>query len=131
MFANNLKTLIYHALWYFVMLSLFFADKTKPIIEAFIPDMMTRLLIIGISTVLFSLTFTFLFMRPMGSTMSNISSNGFLIILNVGVMLGLAWFYLMERLSIFEVVLVGLFLLLQFFVVILVMQSKERRARYE
>lgn len=131
MFANNLKTLIYHALWYFVMLSLFFADKTKPIIEAFIPDMMTRLLIIGISTVLFSLIFTVLFMKPMGSTMSNVSSNGFLIILNIAVMLGLAWFYVMERLSIFEVILVGLFLLLQFFIIMLVMQTKQRRVHYE
>ena len=131
MFANNLKTLIYHSLWYFVMLSLFFADKTKPIIEAFIPDMMTRLLIIGISTVLFSLIFTVLFMKPMGSTMSNVSSNGFLIILNIAVMLGLAWFYLMERFSIFEVILVGLFLLLQFFIIMLVMQTKQRRVHYE
>lgn len=131
MFANNLKTLIYHSLWYFVMLSLFFADKTKPIIEAFIPDMMTRLLIIGISTVLFSLIFTVLFMKPMGSTISNVSSNGFLIILNIAVMLGLAWFYLMERFSIFEVILVGLFLLLQFFIIMLVMQTKQRRVHYE
>ena len=132
MLSNNLNSLIYHALWYFVIMSLFFATKTKPIVEAFIPNDMTRFLIIGITTVLFSLTFTVLFMHPMGSTLNNITSNGFLILLNIGVITASVLFYLIGKLTIFEVLLIGLFLLLQFFVIMLVMQSKERRAkRYE
>lgn len=132
MFGNNLKSLIYHVLWYFVIMSLFFASKTRPIIEAFIPDTMTRFLIIGITTVLFSLTFTVLFMRPMGTTMNNITSNGLLIILNIGVFTAAVLFYMIGKLSIFEAILIGLFLLLQFFVIILVMQMKQRRSdRYD
>ena len=132
MFGNNLKSLIYHVLWYFVIMSMFFASKTRPIIEAFIPDAMTRFLIIGITTVLFSLTFTVLFMRPMGTTMNNVTSNGLLIILNIGVFTAAVLFYMIGKLTIFEAILIGLFLLLQFFVIILVMQVKQRRSdRYD
>lgn len=127
---NNLKSLIYHALWYFVIMSIFFAAKTRPIVEAFVPDAMTRFLIIGISTVIFSLTFTILFMKPMGSAISNITSNGLLILLNIGVITASVLFYLIGKLDIFETVLIILFILLQFFIIFLVMQSKGRKERY-
>lgn len=132
MIWNNLKTLIYHGMWYFVILSLFFVNKTKAIVEAFIPDMLTRFLIVGIATIVFSIIFTSLFMRPMGSYLNNFTSNGFLILLDIGVIVASVMFFLIGKLTIFEVVLVGLFLLLQIFVVMMVMQLKERRRqRYE
>lgn len=129
MIWNNIKTLIYHGLWYFVILSLFFIQKTEAIVEAFIPSAMTRFLVIGITTTLFSLIFTSLFMRPMGSYMNNFTSNGFLILLDIGVLVAAVMFYLIGKITIFEVILIGLFLILQIFVVMLVMQMKERRHR--
>ena len=129
MIWNNIKTLIYHGLWYFVILSLFFIQKTEAIVETLIPSAMTRFLVIGITTTLFSLIFTSLFMRPMGSYMNNFTSNGFLILLDIGVLVAAVMFYLIGKITIFEVILIGLFLILQIFVVMLVMQMKERRHR--
>ncbi|WP_459129185.1 hypothetical protein [Guggenheimella bovis] len=124
MLANNTKTFIYHALWYFVVAGVFFIEKSRTILAQFIPDETLRLLVMGGATIIFSLIFTILFMEPMDSFGKNVGSNVTLILLDVGVITLSAIMYLFKRLSLYQTIMTGLFIILQLLIVFIVMKLK-------
>ncbi len=127
MISNNFKTIIYHAMWYFLILSVFLLDNMRSIFNGLVPDPMKQILILGIATVIFSTIFAILFLRGQGSFMANFNSMASLVIMDIFLSLGIALGVLFERFDIPTAAIGFLFLLLQLVMVMGVLSTKRRR----
>ncbi|MDI9473079.1 MAG: hypothetical protein GX260_00660 [Tissierellia bacterium] len=127
MISNNFKTIIYHTMWYFLILSVFLLDNMRSIFNGLVPDPMKQILILGIATVIFSTIFAILFLRGQGSFMANFNSMASLVIMDIFLSLGIALGVLFERFDIPTAAIGFLFLLLQLVMVMGVLSTKRRR----
>lgn len=105
MIKNNVKTLIYFGLWYFVLLASVFFTNFRGFVTGFIPDDFSHILFYGIATLIFSLIFALLFLRPQGNMVDNFSSIGALVALDIGVILAVAVGALFMRYSYVDLIL--------------------------
>lgn len=127
MIKNNVKTLIYFGLWYFVLVSSVLFTNFRGFIARFIPDNFNAILFYGIATIIFSLLFAFLFLRPQGTMMDNFTSIGSLVALNIGVILVVALGVLFTRYSYIDLIttIVSIFVQLVMILGILKIKSKK------
>lgn len=105
MIKNNLKTLIYFGLWYFLLLTSVFFTNFRGLVMGLIPAGMSHILFYGIATLIFSLIFALLFLRPQGNMVDNFSSIGALVALDIGVILAVAVGALFMRYSYVDLIL--------------------------
>ncbi|NLY36886.1 MAG: hypothetical protein GX046_06605 [Tissierellia bacterium] len=99
MIKNNLKTLIYLGLWYFVLLTSVIFTNFRGLVGGLIPHGFSPIVFYGVATLIYSLIFALLFLKPQGSMMDNFSSMGALVALDIGVILAVALGALFMRYS--------------------------------
>ncbi len=126
MVSNNFKTVLYHLLWYFLIVSVFFFDNMRSIFTGLVSDPMKQVMILGIATVVFSTLFAILFLRGQGSFMANFNSVASLVIMNILLSLGLAVGVLFKRFDLPSAGMGLLLFLLQLVMVMGVLTAKRR-----
>lgn len=99
MVKNNLKALVYFGLWYFVIVASVFLGNFRGFVERLIPAGLSTVTVFGILTMVFSVFFAMLFLEPQGNMMSNFSSLASVVILDIGMVLGLAIGVLFKQFS--------------------------------
>lgn len=129
MTKNNILTLIYHGLWYTILLGFYLLSGLHSMLLSIAPEALTRGIIIASVTVVFSLIFTALFMKDQGSLGDNFSSNATLMILDVLLVLGAAIGFIFNRITLIEVLSLFIMVVVQFVVILIVMRLK-RNSHY-
>ncbi|NLY72604.1 MAG: hypothetical protein GX079_02805 [Tissierellia bacterium] len=125
MIKNNLKTLVYFGLWYFVLVASVIFMNFRNFIGAIIPDALGPVPFFGIATLVYSIIFTLLFLRPMGSAVDNFSSLASLVALDIGVILAVALGALFMRFSYIELLMAIGFCIGQIVIMLLVLGLKK------
>lgn len=126
MIKNNLKTLIYMGLWYFVLVASVIFMNFRGFVGALIPPELGPVMFFGIATLIYSLVFALLFLRPMGSIMDNFSSIASLVALNIALILAVALGALFMRFDYMELILTIGFALGQLALMLLVLGLKKK-----
>ena len=126
MVSNNFKTVLYHVLWYFLILSVFLFDNMRSIFQGLVTDPARQLMVLGIATVIFSTLFAILFLRGQGSFMANFNSIASLVIMNILLSLGIAVGVLFQKFDLPAAGMGILLLLLQLVKVMGVLSAKRR-----
>lgn len=126
MMSNNLKTIFYHALWYFLIVSVFFFDNMRAIFNGLVPENSTQVLVLGGATVVFSTIFAILFLRGQGSFIENFNSIASLVVMNILLGLGVAVGVLFNRFDLASAGVALLLFLLQIILVMAVLTGKRR-----
>lgn len=124
MTRNNILTLIYHGIWYVIVVSFYLLDRLRGILVGIAPDPLTRGMVLAIATVIFSLIFTALFMNDQGSLGDNFNSNSTLVILDVILLIAAGIGFFFNRVSIEEILPLVAMVVVQFLVILLVMRLK-------
>lgn len=124
MTRNNILTLIYHGIWYVIVVSFYLLDRLRGILVGIAPDPLTRGMVLAIATVIFSLIFTALFMNDQGSLGDNFNSNSTLVILDVIMLIAAGIGFFFNRVSIEEILPLVAMVVVQFLVILLVMRLK-------
>lgn len=127
MIKNNIKTLIYFGLWYFVLVSSVLFTNFRGFIARFIPDNFNAMLFYGIATIIFSLLFALLFLRPQGSMMDNFTSIGALVALDIGVILAVALGVLFTRYSYVDLIIAIVFIFAQLLLILGILKIKAQK----
>lgn len=90
MVKNNFKALVYFGMWYFVLVASVLLGNFRGFVERFIPASLGQIPFFGITTIVFSIFFTLLFLDPQGNMMNNFSSIASVVILDIAMILGVA-----------------------------------------
>ena len=90
MVKNNFKGLVYFGMWYFVLVASVLLGNFRGFIERVIPASIGQVPFFGIATIIFSIFFTLLFLEPQGNMMNNFSSIASVVIMDIGMILGVA-----------------------------------------
>lgn len=124
MIKNNLKTLVYMGLWYFVLVSSVIFMNFRNLVNGLIPQALGPVVFLGLLTLVYSLIFSLLFLRPQGNLVDNFSSIGSLVALDIGVILAVALGSLFMRFSYLELIITVGFCLAQLALVLAVLAIK-------
>lgn len=90
MISNNFKAFFYFGLWYFVLLTSILSTNFRNFVDGFMPGALGSIVLYGVATLVYSLIFALLFLKPQGSFIDNFSSLGALVALDIGMILAVA-----------------------------------------
>ncbi len=125
MISNNIKTFIYLGLWYFVLVTSVIFMNFRGLVAGLIPQALGPVLFFGILTLIYSLVFALLFLRPLGNMVDNFSSIGTLVALDIGVILAVALGTLFMQFSYQDLIISIAFCFTQIGLVLAVLAGKK------
>lgn len=111
-------------LWYFVLVSSVIFMNFRNLVNGLIPQALGPVVFLGLLTLVYSLIFSLLFLRPQGNLVDNFSSIGSLVALDIGVILAVALGSLFMRFSYLELIITVGFCLAQLALVLAVLAIK-------
>ncbi len=126
MVSNNIKNLFYHSIWYLLLLAGFLGGYIN---EWFLPILKNQLLlyfVVVLITLLYSIIIFALFIKPTGRVLTDITSNGSLIALDIVAITGASMIMILGRLDSSVVAAAFFGSVAQIVMLLLVMALKEK-----
>ncbi len=126
MISNNLKNLFFHAIWYSLLLVGFLNGYINYILLPYLKDPTLLYFVVVLITLLYSVIIFALFIKPTGRVLTDITSNGSLISLNIVAIAGSVLVMIMGRLDIEVVAAIFFGSIAQLIMLLLILSLKEK-----
>ncbi len=126
MISNNLKNLFFHSIWYMLLLVGFLSGYINDILLPLLNNQLLLYFVVVLVTLLYSIIVFGLFIKPTGRVLTDISSNGSLIALNILALAGSIMIMIFGRLNVEVVAAIFLGSIAQIVMLLLVLALKEK-----
>ncbi len=125
MISNNLKNLFFHSLWYALLLFVFLNGYINYIL-LYLKDWTLLYFVVVLVTLLYSTIIFVIFIKPTGRVLTDVTSNGSLISLNIVALTGSILLMIMGRLTMEVVAAIFFGSIAQLIILLLVLSLKEK-----
>ncbi len=126
MVSNNIRNLFFHSIWYLLLLVGFLGGYINDLFMPILKNQLLLYFIVVLVTLLYSIIIFALFIKPTGRVLTDITSNGSLIALDIVAITGTIMIMILGRLDTAVVAAAFFGSVAQIVMLLLVMALKEK-----